>query len=200
LKSLIQESIFDFTFYIYRGKYPTEEYRGKIIYNSEKTSNNCAVYIDPLNYLTYDSTRSVSHYLKNGFETSRICQIIQSIFKIPENNTINYLLETEKKYFEILLSIYRSELEGIIPCTGALIVFDEYLDKDMTPIKTTFFKKLNELCAHPDIDIQVLIVTHSKSVCHYCDSVIVLQQGIFYRQGIPEKIMKNLPSEFVLLS
>jgi Fe-S cluster assembly ATPase SufC len=122
------------------------------------------------------------------------------VFKIPEHSTINYLLETEKKFFEILLSIYRSEIKENESCMGAFIVFDEYLDKDMTAVKDTFFRKLKELCTHPNIDIQVLIVTHSKSVCHYCDSVIVLQQGTFYRQGLPEKIIKNLPSEFVLLS
>ena len=82
---------------------------------------------------------------------------------------------------------------------SVLIIFDEYFDKDMTAVKDIFFKKIQELCNHSDIDIQVLIVTHSKSVCHYCDTVIVLQNGLFYRQGLPEKVMKYLPTYFVLL-
>lgn len=220
---------------ILAGQYNRDEWQGDIIYavngNSE-SRRYPTVYIDLLYYLSYDSTKPVSHYLTgltslnnislnnfnhNDTKTSDLLlEIMQNIFTVPLDSMINNLLESQKKYFEILLAFTlikrntdndsdknnnsgNNNNKNNKYLNGGLLILDEYLDKDMTSVRDTFFTSLRQLCNHPAIAFQVIIITHSKKVVSYCDTVVVLQNGVKYTEGQPDRVMKYLPPTFVIL-
>ena len=186
---------------ILHGRFPREEYTGDIILNDNEASEINSVYLDPFFYLTYDSTKTVGHYLKSHTTAAPVgtilYQTIDTLFQIPPSSVINSLLESQKKLFEVQLLFDR--LGGNSTDVAGLLILDEYLDKDMTAVRTLFFSKIRELCDSTDVNFQVIIVTHSKTVCKSCDSVIAMKNGFVYCTGTPDKVMKHLPAEFVLL-
>lgn len=181
------------------GQFSADDYEGSIILDSS-VSMIPTVYVDPLFYLTYDSTKTVGHYFKPDIMTSEKSVFflnLRATFNIPEEKVINNLLESQRKFFEILLSF--SRMKGAKTDSQGLLILDEYLDKDMSSVRLIFFKKLRELFENKSISFQVIIISHSKAVCNYCDSVIALKNGFVYSYGNPDKIMKNLPPDFVVL-
>ena len=186
---------------ILHGRFPREEYTGEVIRNDGKASKINSVYLDPFFYLTYDSTKTVEYYLKSHTTAAPVgtilYQTINTLFQIPPSSVINSLLESQKKLFEVQLLFDR--LGGNSTDVAGLLILDEYLDKDMTAVRTLFFSKIRELCDNTQVNFQVIIVTHSKTVCKCCDSVIAMKNGFVYCTGTPDKVMKHLPAEFVLL-
>ena len=189
------------------GEYAREVYEGDIITDvlESEPQKLPTVYLDPFCYLTYDSTKSVGHYLKSEImqqDRSILLEKLLTFFDLPEEKVINSLLESQKKFFEILLLFSRLKYNQNNNQNNhrGLLILDEYLDKDMTSVRTTFFKSMRELCNSKDvIDFQVIIVSHSKSVCDSCDKVIALKNGFVYSSGAPASVMKYLPPDFVLL-
>jgi ABC-type multidrug transport system ATPase subunit len=182
---------------VVHGLFPREDYEGNVAVVDETILKAPTVYLDPFFYLTYDTTKTVGHYLKNHDAQSIIYKEMYSLFDVPVASVINNLFESQRKFFEILLLF--SRLGGLETDDSGLLILDEYLDKDMSSVRSVFFSKIRQLCTMDNIKFQVIIVTHSNAVCSSCDRVIALKNGIVYSYGTPEKIMKYLPAEFVLL-
>jgi ABC-type glutathione transport system ATPase component len=182
---------------VVHGQYPRDEYVGNVAVIDDTISKIPSVYLDPFFYLTYDTTKTVGHYLKNDDTQSVIYKEMYSLFDVPVASVINNLFESQRKFFEILLLFRR--MGGLEADDSGLLILDEYLDKDMSSVRSVFFSKIRQLCTKENIKFQVIIVTHSNAVCNSCDRVIALKNGIVYSDGAPEKIMKFLPAEFVLL-
>ena len=181
------------------GQFFEEDYEG-IVDSATPVSKIPTVYLDPLFYLTYDSSKTVGHYLAAGImaeEKSILFRNLQTSFDIPNEKVVNNLLESQKKFFEILLCF--SRMEAITTDSRGLLILDEYLDRDMPSVRTIFFKKIRELFDNGNITFQVIIISHSKGVCNCCDAVVALKNGFVYSYGSPHKIMKYLPPEFVIL-
>ena len=186
---------------IVHGLYDRKEYTGEILVSDSSLSPIPTVYLDPFAYLTYDSTKSVDYYLKTGEVVAPngrfFYQKIYASFDIPTGTVINNLLESQRMLFEVILLF--SRLQERSEETSGLLILDEYLDKVVPSVRSIFLLKIKELCKNEDLNFQVIIVTHSKAVCHICDSVIALKNGMIYSEGPPGKVMKYLPAEFVLL-
>jgi ABC-type glutathione transport system ATPase component len=182
---------------VIHGQFPKGEYKGNVAVTDEAILKIPTVYLDPFFYLTYDTTKTVGHYLKNDDTQSIIYREIYSLFDVPLTSVISNLFESQRKFFEILLLFNR--MGGLETDDSGLLILDEYIDKDMSSVRSVFFSKIRQLCAMENIKFQVIIVTHSNAVCNSCDKVIALKNGIVYSYGAPEKIMKFLPAEFVLL-
>jgi ABC-type glutathione transport system ATPase component len=182
---------------VIHGQFPKGEYKGNVAVIDEAILKIPTVYLDPFFYLTYDTTKTVGHYLKNDDTQSIIYREIYALFDVPLTSVISNLFESQRKFFEILLLFNR--MGGLETDDSGLLILDEYIDKDMSSVRSVFFSKIRQLCAMENIKFQVIIVTHSNAVCNSCDKVIALKNGIVYSYGAPEKIMKFLPAEFVLL-
>ena len=181
------------------GQFLEEDYEG-IVDSTGLVSNIPTVYLDPLFYLTYDSSRTVGHYLMVGIlaeEKSVLFRNLQTSFDVPNEKVINNLLESQKKFFEILLCF--SRIDALPNDSRGLLILDEYLDRDMPSVRTIFFQKIRELFNNTNITFQVIIISHSKGVCNCCDAVVALKNGFVYSNGSPHKVMKYLPPEFVIL-
>lgn len=183
---------------VVHGQYPIEDYQGNVVVVDETVLKIPTAYLDPFFYLTYDATKTVGNYLKNDDTQSVIYKEIYSLFEVPVATVINNLFESQRKFFEILLLF--SRMGGLETDDSGLLILDEYLDKDMSSVRSVFFSKIRQLCNMENIKFQVIIVTHSNAVCNSCDTVIALKNGFVYSYGPPNKIMKFLPAEFVLLS
>ena len=167
--------------------------------STQNTCPRCTVYLDPLFYLTYDASKTVQSYMHEGSECTENDQAInclQRVLSLPENQSISSLRESQRKLFEIYLALKRHGFNGD---QTALVILDEYLDKDMSLVRDSVFAKLRDLCRHPMIQFQVLVVTHSKAVAQQCDHIVVLRKGAIYNQGESKRVLKNLPVDYVVL-
>jgi ABC-type dipeptide/oligopeptide/nickel transport system ATPase subunit len=200
---------------IITGQYPPDKGELRHVgYSSPVT-----VYLDPLYYLSYDASKSVCSFFETGDDNFNkpAFQSVTNILSIPNEKTVNSLLESQRKSFEILLAFHRAGIfntrskqeliEGergvdyvVSEPPGGVLVVDEYLDKDLTSVREQVFQKLRDLCKlSAEVRFQVIVVTHSKAVCKSCDSVVVIRNGVVYNQGPSEKVMKHLPAEYVVL-
>lgn len=186
---------------VVHGLYDRKDYVGDIVVSGDSLQPIPTVYLDPFAYLTYDSTKSVGHYLKTGdIAIPNDCLFHQKVFKIfdiASDTVINNLLESQRMFFEVTLLL--SRLQERRDQTSGLLILDEYLDKVVPSVRTVFMSKIRELIKNEEMSFQVIIVTHSKAVCSLCDTVIALKNGMVYSEGAPGKVMKYLPAEFVLL-
>jgi ABC-type glutathione transport system ATPase component len=81
-----------------------------------------------------------------------------------------------------------------------LLILDEYCDKDVSSVQTAFLQSLRKLCKlDPAAFGQVIIITHSRRVIRMCDTAIIMKNGQIYANGRPEKVLKDLPSNMVVL-
>jgi hypothetical protein len=96
------------------------------------------------------------------------------------------LLESERRGFGVMLAlqcIVGRCLATVITITkgpatknvGPLIVLDEYIDKDLTPVRARLRRLLSALNADPRVQLQVIVVTHSRNVMDEADYVIALK-------------------------
>ena len=171
--------------------------------DTDKVSHRCTVYLDPLFYSSYDASKTIESYAAlEGLQCTENDQTIQKqdclkqVLSLPENQSISSLRESQRKLFEIYLALKRC---GFQKGQTALVILDEYLDKDMSTVRDSVFTKLRDLCRHERIQFQVLIVTHSKAVANQCDHIVVLRKGAIYNQGESKRVLKNLPAEYVVL-
>lgn len=180
---------------IIAGQFGCDE--GGIVSSIADQSTCCTVYLDPLFYLSYDASKIVASHLSNNDDDTAL-DYLRSVFAIPEDRTVNALLESQRRLFEVLLALTRG---GYDSEKSALVILDEYLDKDMSSVRELFFNKLRELCTQSQqkVKFQVLIVTHSKAVASSCDHIVVLTKGVVYNQGEVGRVMKYLPSEYIVL-
>mmetsp|Transcript_15319 Transcript_15319/g.20993 ORF Transcript_15319/g.20993 Transcript_15319/m.20993 type:complete len:121 (+) Transcript_15319:474-836(+) len=115
--------------------------------------------------------------------------------QIPLTEYIENLLESQRKSFEILLCIFRQRIDNDIP---SFLVLDEYLDKDIPVVRDKIYKNLLILCMHSDLQLQVIVITHSKSTCLNCsDKAIVLHNGKVFDSGEPKKV--TVPKQMLWL-
>jgi ABC-type sugar transport system ATPase subunit len=143
----------------------------------------CTGYLDHLFRQSYDSSRRVDQLLP--LSSSTWLNVAIEMAKVPPTETVNNLLETQKKFFEVLLVLSRNQrkddrYDAFPPKdpTPMLLVLDEYLDKDTPNVRRNFHRALKTLCSLSHISLQVILVTHSKGVMEsFSDKVIVLQRG-----------------------
>ena len=178
---------------IIAGQFGCDE--GSIVSAVADASTCCTVYLDPLFYLGYDGSKTVTSYL-NECKDDPAVAYLRNVFAIPEDGTVNGLLESQRRLFEVMLALTRS---GYNNEKSAVVILDEYLDKDMSSVRSLFFNKLRQLCTQQVIKFQVLIVTHSKAVASECDHIVVLNKGVIYNQGEVGRVMKYLPKEYIVL-
>jgi len=186
----------------------------------DSNSLSCS-YLDALFNMRYDANKSVKDVFSNfKFDVlgknkesdldevlNEIILILTEIVKIPQNEIIRRLLESERKKFEILLGFfmilvaYKTNLvkssnsvldlgsgnnintpkRNIDLSLRPVIIFDEYFDKETYQIRKSIKYILDALCSHPLIQLQVIIITHSYGVMKdMSDDVIVLNNGRLY--------------------
>lgn len=186
---------------VVHGLYDRKDFVGDIVISEDSLQPTPTVYLDPFAYLTYDSTKSVGYYIKTGdVAMQNDCLFHEKIynsFGVAGDTVINNLLESQRMFFEVTLLF--SRLQERRDQTSGLLILDEYLDKVVPSVRNVFMTKIRELVNNEEMSFQVIIVTHSKAVCNICDTVIALKNGMVYSEGVPGKVMKYLPAEFVLL-
>jgi len=163
------------------------------------TAPRTNAYVDHLFRLSYDASKPVSTYLPElapGHDAAWAC--LAAVLGLPGNQPVSALLESQRKLFEVALALRRG---GFDASCSALVVLDEYLDKDVPAVRDLVLDKLRQLCTRPpdEVRFQALVVTHSKAVAGRCDHVVVLKKGSVYNQGDAQRVMKNLPPDFVVL-
>ena len=98
--------------------------------------------------------------------------------------TASSLLISQRKTFEILLGLCRIEKNP-----PYVVVLDEYFDKDHSTVLSTVMKNLRVIQNNFNVDIQIFIVTHSKSVYQqHSDYTIALYKGMIYDSGLPSRV------------
>ena len=60
-----------------------------------------------------------------------------------------------------------------------------YIDKDLTPVRARLRRLLLELSADPRVQLQVIVVTHSRNVMDEADYFIALKDGCNFSRGTP---------------
>jgi len=144
----------------------------------------CKGYLTHLFRQSYDSSRRVDQLLP--LSACTWLNVAIETAKVPPTEKVHNLLETQKKFFEVLLVLSRNQRKDdgrydAIPSKHPipmLLVLDEYLDKDTPYVRRNFHRALKTLCSLSHISLQVILVTHSKGVMQsFSDKVIVLQRG-----------------------
>jgi peptide/nickel transport system ATP-binding protein len=185
---------------------------GKIVFHPSSAKVVFA-YLDPLFYLSYDEDKLVREILaielasfQQRYPSADLAQTILSLLEQPQSNLLDMkpraMLTTQRKSFEIILSLLRCQQCSSHPQASstfseqslrAILVLDEYLDKEMTSVHVKIKAFLQSLLT--SIDLQVFIVTHAKAVWQtYSDHTIVLHHGRVYDQGTIDRV--QLPSSF----
>ena len=156
----------------------------------------------PNMYMTYDIASTAEELLQTSKASSNsFLSAVADVLSFPTSTKIFHLLESEKKSFEILLSLSRLKyfssqeaMENIRP----VLVFDEYFDKDAPSVHQRMAHKIHLLCTHESIGLQVLIVTHSLSVWkNFSDYSIVMKNGKVFSCGLPNMI--TMPTQLELI-
>ena len=86
-------------------------------------STRCTVYVDHLFYLGYDDSKTVASYL-DGHKDDTAFACLRSACAVPEDRTINALLESQRRLFEVMLALSRG---GYDSEHSAVVILDEYL-------------------------------------------------------------------------
>lgn len=153
---------------------------GQVVYDMGWT-NTSYIYLDHLYALTYDESRSCSYYFSDIVSKSPVITCLAEALELSEmfNKRIGSLMENERHAFEILLHASRQQdLHNVL-----LIVFDEYLDKKASSSRRKLVQQLNKICLSSELNIMVLILTHSKGVLRDCaaDTIILKNGRVFDR-------------------
>jgi ABC-type glutathione transport system ATPase component len=139
--------------------------------------------------LITDSVRNTVAPSDSKMRFQRLLDAFNILYATP----VSSLLESQRKTFEIILSLSRTEQPP-----PYLIVLDEYLDKDIKSVRNQVYKNLLVLCADDEIQLQVLLITHSKSTQLECsDYTVVMHDGRVYAEGPPSKV--QTPSQMAWL-
>ena len=168
-------------------------------------------YLDHLFCQTYDQNLTINQlfqflynkYSKEVEEMSSYRDIMDLIKTLPMNEKVSSLLESQKKIFELIYAILQAEINTIatnkcISKFSYIVVLDEYLDKDATSVRSNIYRTMKLLSHHPKLQLQVIIITHSKAVFNnFCDKVIVLKEGRLYFEGNPKKAF--LPNQLQMI-
>ena len=152
-------------------------------------------FIDQHFYATYPPLLSLQDVL-NSLPSCRR-QIYSNAFekfKIPSTQPAQSLLESDRRLFEVILALSRVD-EGAMP----ILCLDEWMDKDF---KTTH-KKLSEFfsvaCQNSNINLQVLIATHSKNVLQqFSDHVVVINKGRIFHESKGTVRKASLPAQLLV--
>jgi ABC-type uncharacterized transport system ATPase subunit len=150
----------------------------------------CCAYLDQHFYMSYDSSKQIEQLLP-VFSSDSYLSRLQKMISF-DNVKVDSLLLGQKRLFEILLALSRLDNKMTTP----ILVLDEYLDKDLRVTLTQVKSTLDKICS--EIDAQVFIVTHAKSVVDiFHDDIIALNRGkIYSRQGGGiGKPLNNLPHQ-----
>ena len=172
---------------------------GVIVAAGDDAAPRCNVYVDHLFHLSYDASKPVATYLPvPAPDGDPAWACVADVLGLPGDRAVNALLESQRKLFEVALALRRS---GFDATSSALVVLDEYLDKDVPAVRDLVLDKLRALCARPphEMRFQALVVTHSKAVAGRCDHIVVLKKGSVYNQGEAQRVVKNLPPDFIVL-
>ena len=159
-----------------------------------------SVILDHLFRQSYDSSQSLNSLLKRSHNRTPSCISLYEecidAFRIPSNERIDSLLESQRKSVELLLSIFSPRYDTELPF---FLVLDEYFDKDILSVREKIYKNIQLLCYHPVIRLQAVVITHSKSTCIHCsDSALVLHNGRVFSSGPPQRI--TTPNQMLWLS
>lgn len=166
----------------------------------QSTGALCCNYMDPLFYMTYDENLSIKSILNNQ-KSMKSCSedYITHAMELTELNSVVMrkpveLMTTQRKIFEIVLAISRIPFHKTSNST-AVLVLDEYLDKELSNIHYKLQPLIKRLCMSPTVQLQVLIVTHSGQVWRiYSDKTIVLNNGKLFAEGSVKDV--KLPSNY----
>ena len=191
---------------------------GEIIYNNNNNNNNnnniVTAYIDHLFRQSYDEKLTIKqlfNLLHENYNELNSYKEIMNIVKLPIDEKITNLLESQRKIFEVIYGLLKAEINIIIKNNNDIninnkisnlsyiIVLDEYLDKDVASVRSKFYNVIKMLSYNEIIQLQVMIITHSKSVLNNCcDKVIILKDGRLYFEGDPKKSI-IFPSQLQML-
>ena len=174
-------------------------------------SSIIGAYLDHLFCQTYDQNLTIEqlfHRLYNKyskeFEVNSSYNDLMAITRLPLNEKISNLLESQRKVFELFYAILQAEMNQLNICNSTsiimsyIVILDEYLDKDVASVRSNFYRIIKMLSNHPKFQLQVIIITHSKAVfSNYCDRVIVLKDGNKYFEGNPKTA--TLPNQLQML-
>lgn len=172
---------------------------GRILLSHASASDRreCCAYIDQHFYMSYDAN-ALSHSLlgallndKEADQTSAMRRAAQTLPNIKASS----LLTSQRRAFDVLLSLSRipSDL-----AESPLIVLDEYLDKDARCTLQLTKAFLAHLCS--SIALQVLIVTHSRSVLEvFSDHAVVLSKGGVHSSSTSGLARLSFPSQLQLI-
>jgi len=154
--------------------------------NEDSKMSYC--YLDPHFYLSYNDNTNVHELLKQYscklFLINSIVDDIVAQLKLPTDVTASSLLISQRKTFEILLGLCRIEKNP-----PYVVVLDEYFDKDHSTVLSTVMKNLRVIQNDFNVDMQIFIVTHSKSVYQqHSDYTIALYKGMIYDSGLPSRV------------
>ena len=157
-------------------------------------------YIDPLYYLEYDGSQTCKDLLGKATDTSDsnnntlVLERGLATSGVPPTSKVDSLLESERRMFEIILCLARSRGRG-----PPIVVLDEYLDKDSIVVKKKIATFLRAMCADPEVNLQVFLITHSESAMLLCsDYVVALNGGRLFNQGRPTTSFRK-PSQLIML-
>lgn len=174
---------------------------GVVLHGSDATSFSPddplpyeAAYLDHLFSLTYSSSSAASKLIP----VSSIWMTLYLQQGIDPTTPVQQLLESQRKVFEILLSLHRSSRND--HNQEHLLVLDEYLDKDVPSVRKKVIEFLELLTTKSlgNVKAQVVIITHSKGVMETCSQfTVVLSKGRLYSTGHPSKVM--IPAQMTWL-
>ena len=143
-------------------------------YNLESNS----IYVDHRFRMTYNSALCINDM--EGSFSPRNWKVLMDQTKAPVHERADSLLESDRRVLEVILALTRIDKS----CDSVLICFDEYFDKDCKSSHIKLHAFLEGVCRYLDINLQVVIATHSRHVLKiFSRNILVLNRGKLYFQG-----------------
>lgn len=169
------------------------ENNGGEIYYRNNTLQSSVNYINQHYYLTYNNKDTINNIIlsSNTYKNHSCYSLLTNLMhkQIDSNSLsipIQNLLVSHRITFEIILAILR-----ITSLPPYVIVLDEYLDKELLSVRNKVIYNLKELCLDTIMQLQIFVITHSKSVLlDNTDYAVVLYKGRIYDKGV-SKIVKT---------
>ena len=142
----------------------------------DRCSSGKGAYVDPLFYLSYDTSKTTSEVLSRHSAYASITRIRDQL-AIPDTR-VDSLLTSERRSFEVLLAVSR-----FAEVSPPLLVLDEYLDKDLSGSLRIFRESLRLI--HDEIGLQTFVVTHSRSVLDvFSEDVVAMSNGRVFSRSL----------------